>query len=126
MDVGEHITVHGEGPTTSRPVTANQVAALLRRAQLSPEQWNLDAITRKTNTWITDNLNELSHMGTGWTPEDRAAHLAEFGSLTAVDFIEQCVIEAGPDTAPWQDLQRRADAGEFETWPPIWDVERSD
>lgn len=119
MDVGEHITLHGEGPTP-RHVTTAQVAALLRRAQLSPEQWNLDAITRKTNAWITDNLNELSHMGAGWTHEDRAAHLAEFASLAAVDFIEQCVIEAGPAAAPWQDLQRRVDAGEFDEWPPIW------
>lgn len=101
-------------------VTVDQVAALLRRAQLDPDQWNLPEITRKTNAWIADNLNELSHMSADWTPEDRAAHLVEFGHLAAVDFIEQCVIEAGPGTAPWQDLQHRANAGEFDEWPPIW------
>lgn len=101
-------------------ISTGQITALLRRAQLNPEQWDLSEIARKANAWITDNLNELSHMGAGWPPEDRAAHLAEFGSLTAIDFIEQCVIEAGPDTAPWQDLQHRAGAGEFDDWPPIW------
>lgn len=101
-------------------VTVEQVAALLRRAQLDPDQWNPPEITRKANTWIADNLGELSHMSVDWTPEDRAAHLSEFGHLSAVDFIEQCVIEVAPDTAPWQDLQHRADAGEFEGWPPVW------
>lgn len=105
-------------------LSVDQVAALLRGAQLDPAQWDLSEIARKANAWITDNLNELSHMGTGWPSEDQAAHLAEFGHLTAIDFIEQCVIEAGPDTAPWQGLQRRADAGEFDDWPPIWTADR--
>lgn len=104
----------------SELVTVAQVTALLCRAQLDSGQWNLHEITHKANAWIADNLGELSHMSVDWTPEDRAAHLAEFGGLAAVDFIEQCVIEAGPDTAPWQDLQRRVDAGEFDEWPPIW------
>ena len=105
-------------------VSAAQVIDLLRGARLDPAQWDLSEIVRKANAWITDNLNELSYMGAGWPPQDRAAHLAEFGSLTAIDFIEQCVIEAGPDAAPWQELQRRADAGEFDDWPPIWTADR--
>lgn len=100
-------------------LSAAQVTDLLHRARLNPAQWDLSEIARKANAWITDNLNEL-YMGAGWPPQDRAAHLAEFGSLAAIDFIEQCVIEAGPDTAPWQELQRRADAGDFDDWPPIW------
>jgi len=106
-------------------ISAGQITALLHRAHLNPEQWDLSEIARKANAWITDNLNELSHMGASWSPEDRAAHLAEFGNLTAIDFIEQCVIEAGPGTAPWQDLQHRVDAGEFDTWPPIWLAQRA-
>lgn len=51
---------------------------------------------------------------------DQAAHLAEFGHLAAVDFIEQCVIEASPGTAPWDELQRRVDVGDFDGWPPVW------
>lgn len=101
-------------------ISPDQIAAFLRRAQLNPHQWDSAEIARKTNAWITDNLNELSHMGSDWRPEDRAAHLTEFGSLAAVDFIEQCVIEAGPDTAPWRELWQRVDAGEFDDWPPIW------
>ena len=111
-------------PESPGYLSADQVTDLLRRARLNPAQWDLSEIARKANAWITDNLNELSHMGTGWPPEDQAAHLAEFGHLTAIDFIEQCVIEAGPDTAPWQDLQHRADAGEFDDWPPIWTTDR--
>lgn len=100
-------------------ISTHQVAALLRRAQLDPDQWDLPEIARKANTWIANNLVELAQM-TGWSHDDQAAHLAEFGHLVAIDFIEQCVIEAGPDTAPWQDLQHRADTGHFDNWPPIW------
>lgn len=84
----------------AKPISADQVAALLRRAQLDPERWNLPDIARKTNAWITENLNELSCISAAWTPGHQAAHLAEFGSLTAVDFVEQCVIEAGPTQPP--------------------------
>lgn len=109
---------------SSGHVSVDQVTDLLRRASLNPAQWDLSEIARKANAWITDNLNELSHIGTGWPSEDQAAHLAEFGHLTAIDFIEQCVIEAGPDAAPWQELQCRAGTGEFDDWPPIWATDR--
>lgn len=109
---------------SSGHVSAAKVTDLLRRARLNPAQWDLSEIARKANAWITDNLNELSYMGAGWSPEEQAAHLAEFGHLTAIDFIEQCVIEAGPATAPWTDLAARADAGEFASWPPVWQAQR--
>ncbi len=60
----------------------------------------------------------------GWDAVDQAAHLAEFGSLAAVDFIEQCVIESGPAAAPWRELQARVDAGEFGDWSPVWVADR--
>lgn len=101
-------------------ISPGQIAAFLRRARLNPHQWDLAEITRKTNAWIADNLTELSQMDADWRPEDKAAHLAEFGSLAAVDFLEQCVIEAGPATAPWRELWQRVDTGEFDHWPPIW------
>ncbi|SKU63531.1 Uncharacterised protein [Mycobacteroides abscessus subsp. abscessus] len=66
---------------------AAEVTDLLCRARLNPAQWDLSEIARKANAWITDNLNELSHMGTGWPSEDQAAHLAELGSLAAIDWL---------------------------------------
>lgn len=107
-------------PRDSARVTVADVTTFLRRAGLDPQHWDVKAIVGKANRWVADNLLELAQMGQQWSTEDQAAHLAEFGAVSAVDFVEQCVIEAGPDTAPWDDLQRRADAGEFDEWEPIW------
>lgn len=101
-------------------VNAADVTAFLRSAALDPQQWDIEEITRKVNQWVHDNLIELGQIEAGWSSADKAAHYAEFGAVSAVDFIEQCVIEAGPDTAPWSDLQHRVDAGEFDDWPSIW------
>ncbi|MGV0740220.1 hypothetical protein ABQF35_28160 [Mycobacterium syngnathidarum] len=102
------------------PFTTDDVASFLRRASLDPQQWDLPAIARKANTWAANNQVELDHIESHWPAEDKAAHRAEFGAISTVDFIEQCVIEAGPDAAPWSDLQTRVNAGEFDSWPPIW------
>lgn len=101
-------------------VTVADVTTFLRQAGLSPELWDVQEILGKANRWVADNLRELAEMDQQWSVDDQAAHLAEFGAVSAVDFVEQCIIEAGPDTAPWDDLQRRADAGEFDDWEPIW------
>jgi hypothetical protein len=101
-------------------VSTDDVAAFLRRADLNPGHWDVPEITRKANGWVTSNLIELEAMEPNWTAEDRAAHHAEFGALSAVDFVEQCVIEAGPDSAPCEQLQARVDAGDFDDWQPIW------
>lgn len=111
---------------TARPrrgdtqVSANDVTAFLQQAGLDPKHWDISEITRKVNRWVTDQFIELGEMEATWSDADKAAHHAEFGSVAAVDFLEQCVIEAGPDSAPWRDLQRRVDAGEFDEWQPIW------
>ncbi|MGY1994496.1 hypothetical protein [Mycolicibacterium fortuitum] len=102
------------------PLTTDDVASFLRRASLDPQQWDLPAIARKANTWAANNQVELDHIDPRWSADDKTAHRAEFGTISTVDFIEQCVIEAGPDTAPWNDLQTRVNAGEFDAWPPIW------
>lgn len=108
-------------------LTAEHIAELLRRAGLDPDHWDLPEIVRKTNTWITDNHAELTDPEVKtWSPQLQAEHYNEFGSLAAVDFIEQCVIEAGPDTAPWAELGARAEAGEFEDWPPVWQAQIPD
>ncbi|MDG5781846.1 hypothetical protein, partial [Mycolicibacterium fortuitum] len=101
-------------------LTTDDVASFLRRASLDPQQWDLPAIARKANTWAANNQVELDHIDRRWSANDQAAHRAEFATISTVDFIEQCVIEAGPDTAPWNDLQTRVNAGEFDSWPPIW------
>lgn len=105
--------------STDHHISTTAITALLHRAGLTVEHWDLTAIIEKTNVWISGNLIELSEMN-DWDPRDRAAHLAEFGHLTAVDFFEQCVIEAGPNTAPWRELQRRVGVGDFDGWPPVW------
>lgn len=94
-------------------------------AGLDPSDWDLPEIVPKTNAWISDYHAELtdSEVAT-WSITLQADQYAEFGSLAAVDFIEQCVIEGGPDTAPWEALVTRADAGEFATWPPVWEAEK--
>lgn len=106
-------------------LTTAEITDLLRRAGLDPADWHLPEIVRKTNVWISDYHAELtdSEVAT-WSITLQAAQYAEFGSLAAVDFIEQCVIEAGPDTAPWEVLSVRAEAGEFATWPPVWEAEK--
>lgn len=97
------------------------VIAVLRTAKLDPAEWDVPEIARKVNVWIGDYHAELTDPEVStWSAELQAAHYAEFGSLPAVDFIEQCVIEAGPDTAPWSQLAARVAAGEFESWPPVW------
>lgn len=101
-------------------VSAEDVTAFLRRAALNPQHWDVPEITRAANRWVTNNLTELDQMEPDWSAEDRRAHHAEFGAVSAVDFLEQCVIEAGPDSAPWPELQERVDAGEFDDWQPIW------
>jgi hypothetical protein len=106
-------------------LTDGEIAELLRRAGLDPADWDLPEILRQTNAWISDCHVELTAPEVAtWSPKLQAEHYAEFGSLAAVDFIEQCVIEAGPETAPWEELAARADAGDFETWPPVWQAEK--
>ncbi|MFV8227498.1 hypothetical protein [Mycolicibacterium fortuitum] len=106
-------------------LTAEQITELLRRAGLNPDHWDLPEIVRKTNAWIADYHAELTDPEVKtWSRQGQSEHYDEFGSLAAVDFIEQCVIEAGPDTAPWTDLAARAEAGEFEAWPPVWQAQR--
>ncbi|GAB5901829.1 hypothetical protein [Mycolicibacterium mageritense] len=107
-------------PPQSAAISAAEVTAFLERADLDPGQWNIAEITRKANNWVTINRTELAQIDPQWSTEDKTAHYAEFGAVSAVDFVEQCVIEAGPDTAPWRELQIRADAGEFQDWPPVW------
>lgn len=107
-------------PRDRARVTVGDVTTFLRQAGLDPQQWDIQEIVRNANRWVADNLLELAEMDQQWSADERAAHHAEFGAVSAVDFVEQCVIEAGPDTAPWDDLQRRADAGEFDDWEPIW------
>lgn len=107
-------------PRSDVRVSTDDVTAVLLQAGLDPQQWDIGAITNKVNRWVTDHLIELGEMDPTWSDADKAAHRAEFGSVAAVDFLEQCVIEAGPDSAPWRDLQHRVDAGEFDEWQPIW------
>lgn len=102
-----------------RHVTPERIAAELARAGLDPEHWNLTAITTAVNARITQCRAELAGIDGSWSKADRQAHLAEFGTLPAVDFYEY-VVEAGPDTAPWDALQRRVNAGEFDRWPAVW------
>ncbi|OBB17018.1 hypothetical protein A5761_11210 [Mycolicibacterium setense] len=101
-------------------VNTDEVTAFLRQAGLDPQHWDIGEITRKVHRWVTDHLIELGAMEPTWSDADKAAHHAEFGSVAAVDFLEQCVIEAGPDSAPWRELQQRVDTGEFDEWQPIW------
>ncbi len=102
-------------------LTTADIAAQLERAGLRPEDWDLAVIVAKANAWVASNLDELNDPDVAtWSVALQAAHYAEFGKLAAVDFFEQCVVEAGPDTAPWQELAARADDGDFATWPPVW------
>ena len=108
-------------PHKTPKLTHGQVAEQLRRADLDPADWDMAGIAARTNSWIADNHAELvdSEVAT-WTADLQAQHYDEFGALAAVDFYEQCVIETGPDSAPWQALQDRVEAGEFDTWEPVW------
>lgn len=102
-------------------LTTADVTAQLERAGLRPEDWDLPVIVAKANAWVESNLDELGDPDVAtWSPALQAEHYAEFGKLAAVDFFEQCVVEAGPGTAPWQDLAARADDGDFAAWPPVW------
>lgn len=104
-------------------LTEEGVIELLRRAELDPADWNVTAILRRTNAWISDYDAELTDPDVAtWSTADQVEHYAEFGSLAAVDFFEQCVIEASSATAPWPALAARADAGDFDNWPPVWEA----
>lgn len=106
-------------------LTQEQITETLRRAHLDPTQWDLAGIMARTNDWISDYHVELTQPEVKtWSPQLQAEQYDEFGTLAAVDFFEQCVMETGPDSAQWQDLQERVEAGEFETWPPIWEAPR--
>lgn len=106
-------------------LSREEIAEKLRRANLDPAQWDLAGIMARTNDWIADYHLELTAPEVKtWSPQLQAAQYDEFGKLAAVDFFEQCVIETGPDSVPWQDLQDRVETGEFETWPPIWEATR--
>ena len=106
-------------------LTDDQIAEQLRRADLDPSDWDVAGIAERTNSWIADNHAELVDPEVStWTTELRAQHYAEFGALAAVDFYEQCVIETGPDSAPWQALQDRVEAGDFDTWDPVWSASK--
>lgn len=102
-----------------RHVTPERIADELARAGLDPAHWDLTAITTAVNARITQCSTELASIEDCWSKADHQAHLAEFGTLPAVDFYEYA-IEAGPDTAPWAALQHRVNAGEFDRWPAIW------
>lgn len=106
-------------------LTQDQIAELLRRAGLDPAAWNLAGIAERTNAWIADNHAELTDPEVRtWSAQLQAQQYEEFGHLAAVDFYEQCVIETGLDSAPWRALQSRVDAGEFDTWDPVWSAPR--
>ncbi len=110
-----------DATSRDRQLTSEQVTEHLHRLGLAPQDWDLAEICRKTNSWIGHLLVELAATDAPtWSPAARAEHRAEVGALTAVDFVEQCVIEAGPDTAPWRELQDRVDAGEFDRADPVW------
>lgn len=109
------------GTSRGLRLTAEEVTAALDRAGLNPVAWNLSEILRAANSWIGGLLVDLAAgEDPTWSAAERAEHRAEFGALSAVDFLEQCVIEAGPDTAPWQELQARITAGEFDAAKPVW------
>ena len=102
-------------------LSGEQIAELLGRAGLVAADWDLAEIGRRANAWIADYHAELTDPEVrSWSVEVQAAHYAEFGSLAAVDFFEQCVAEDAPPTAPWQQLWARVDDGEFDAWPPVW------
>lgn len=108
-------------PQKTPKLSTDEIADLLRRADLDPADWDVTGIAARTNEWIADNHAELTDAEVArWSAQLQAEHYAEFGSLAAVDFFEQCVIETGPDSAPWQGVQARVDAGEFDTWDPVW------
>ncbi|OBG11808.1 hypothetical protein A5768_11355 [Mycolicibacterium fortuitum] len=102
-----------------RHLSTAQIATELQRAGLDPASWDLAGLTAAVNARIGQCRVELASITGDWSAADRQAHLDEFGVLPAVDFYEY-VIEAGPDTAPWPDLQRRINAGEFDQWPAVW------
>lgn len=115
------VTAAPDGISRGRQLTVEQVSDHVRRFGLDPQAWDLTEICRETNAWIAELLVELAAgEDPRWSPQERAEHYAEFGALSTVDFIEQCVIEAGPDSAPWPDLQNRVDAGEFDQVLPVW------
>nr|WP_225247287.1 hypothetical protein [Mycolicibacterium fortuitum] len=90
------------------------------RADLDPGDWDVAGIAAATNASIANKVVELSAPEVKtWSAELQAEQHKEFGALAAVDFFEQCV-ETGPSSAPWQSLQTRIEAGEFEGWPPVW------
>lgn len=111
--------------STPPSLSQEQIAAHLRHANLDPTDWDMAGITARTNDWIADCHAELVEPEVKtWSATVQADYYDEFGSLAAVDFFEQCVIETGPDSAPWQKLQDRVEAGEFASWPPIWEAPR--
>lgn len=122
--MGVHVDGQPKESSIRPALTATDITALLRRAGLDPAEWDLAEIVRKANRWISDNHAELTAAEVAtWSSAWQIEHYAEFGQLAAVDFIEQCVIEAGPSTAPWSTLAARADAGEFADWPPVWQAD---
>lgn len=108
-------------------LSAEDVAAVLRHAGLRPADWDLTEIVRRTNRWISDYRAELTDPDVAtWSIAWQIEQYAEFGRLNTVDWIEQCVIEAGPSTAPWERLAERVQADEFADWPPIWQADVPD
>lgn len=102
-------------------LSEEQILEHLRRFRLAPAQWAPATICRKANAWIGANLAELAGAeNPTWATADREAHYAEFGTLSAVDFLEQCVIEDSPPDAPWEDLNERLQGGEFDSAAPVW------
>jgi hypothetical protein len=108
-------------PQRTPKLNNDQITDLLRRAGLDPADWDMAGVAAKVNGWIADNHAELTDAEVKtWSTHVQAEHHDEFGTLAAVDFFEQCVIETGPDSAPWQGVRARVDAGEFDGWDPVW------
>jgi hypothetical protein len=88
----------GRMPRKTPQLSVDQIADVLRRADLDPADWDAVGIATRTNSWIADNRTELTDAEVKtWSAKMQGQHYDEFGALAAVDFFEQCVIETGPD-----------------------------